>query len=340
MNIISYRKNFFILSGILVLASIISLSLWRLNFGVDFTGGSLLEIEVEGEKLQARHIKDRLASLGLGDISAQPTGQSGFILRFGNIDEETHQKILRELQPITAGQQPATSSEPLIIESMNSAGGSVEVQAIPQRAEDVQKLKGANRINEKRFESIGPNIGRELKIKTFWAIIFALLAIIVYIAWVFRKVSKPIASWKYGLVAIVALFHDVLITTGIFSILGKFYGVEIGLPFIAAIITILGYSVNDTIVVFDRIRENLKFHYGHEEFNEIVNQSVNQSVTRSINTSLTTLLVLMALFLFGGTSLRDFILVLIFGIIFGTYSSIFIASPLLVEWEKRMSRRG
>ena len=160
-----------------------------------------------------------------------------------------------------------------------------------------------------------------------------LVGMIAYIAWAFRKVSKPVASWKYGLFAVIALFHDIIITIGVFIILGKFYGLEVNAPFVAALLTILGYSVNDTIVVFDRIRENLIRHIG-EDFEGIVEKSINEVITRSINTSFTVLLSLFALLLLGGASIRDFTLALIIGITFGTYSSIFLASPLLVAWEK------
>jgi len=198
-----------------------------------------------------------------------------------------------------------------------------------------EKYKG---LKEERFESIGPVIGSELKRKAIYALIIAAICIILYIAWAFRRVSKPVASWKFGLIAIIALVHDLIITVGVFSIVAHFsLGIEAGVPFIAALLTILGYSVNDTIVVFDRTRENLLKHYG-EDFEEIVNMSVNQTIIRSINTSITTLLVLLAIYFFGGLSIKYFALTLIIGVISGTYSSIFIASPLVVAWEKLRKR--
>ena len=191
-------------------------------------------------------------------------------------------------------------------------------------------------LEEKRFESIGPAIGAELKKKALWSISLALIAILIFIAWAFRKVSFPIKSYRYGIIAVIALFHDVLIVMGVFSFLGRFYGVEIGVPFVAALLTVLGYSVNDSIVVFDRIRENLlSYKTKDEEFSNTVGQSLKQTITRSVNTSLTTLLVLFAIFFFGGATIKFFALALILGIALGTYSSIFIASPLLVAWEKR-----
>ncbi|MFH0805313.1 MAG: protein translocase subunit SecF [Patescibacteria group bacterium] len=197
-----------------------------------------------------------------------------------------------------------------------------------------QILSNLGNIKEERFESVGPLIGEELKRKAIWAIGLALLVIILYIAWAFRKVSKPIASWQYGLVAIVALFHDIFITLGFFSLLGYFREIEIGLPFVAAFLTILGYSVNNSIVIFDRVRENL-LKMNWDDFKEVVNQSINQSLTRCLNTALTTLFVLLAVFFLGGESIKYFSLALIVGIIVGTYSSIFITSSLIIAWYKK-----
>ena len=169
-----------------------------------------------------------------------------------------------------------------------------------------------------------------------------LAAIILYIAFAFRRVSRPVSSWFYGFFAIVALFHDIFIPLGVFSLLGHFKGVEIDTLFVTAILTVLGFSVHDTIVVFDRIRENLNLSRAKESFEEIVGKSLTQTITRSINTSLTVLIVLVAVFFLGAESTKYFSLALIIGIIAGTYSSIFIASPLLVTWnnfrEKRASK--
>jgi len=294
MNIIKHRKIFFIFSGLLIAASIIALFLWQLNLSIDFEGGSLLEIEWIDQRPENKDVQESLISFELGKINIQSTGDRGMLLRFKNIDENTHQKILNNLK--------------------NDFGN----------------------LEEKRFESIGPIIGAELKKKALWSISLTLIVILIFVAWAFRKVSFPIKSYRYGIIAVIALFHDVLIIVGVFSVLGHFYGVEVGVPFVAALLTVLGYSVNDSIVVFDRIRENLlSYKTKDEEFAETVGTSLNQTITRSINTSLTTLLVLLAVFFFGGANIQYFVLALILGIFFGTYSSIFIASPLLVAWEKR-----
>ena len=290
MQIIKPRKIYFSISSILIIISILSLGFWGLHLGIDFTGGSLMEVEFIGERPSNEIIQEKIIGLS---VDLQPTGQKGLILRLRDIDEATHQEIL-------------------------------------------QGLGGSNSVIEKRFESIGPLIGKELKEKSIWAISLALIAIILYIAWSFRKVSRPIASWQYGLVAVVALFHDIFITLGFFSILNHFIEIDIGLPFVAAFLTILGYSVNNSIVIFDRARENL-LRTNWTDFSEVINQSVNQSLTRCLNTAITTLFVLLAIFFLGGETIKYFSLALIVGIIVGTYSSIFITSSLIVSWYENKS---
>jgi preprotein translocase subunit SecF len=292
-NIIGKRKIWFTLSGLAVAVGLVFFLIWKLNLGIDFTGGSLMEVEFPGTRpANSEIVKVLTESRLLNSIHVQPIGSQGMILRFENVSEQTHQDVLNKL-----------------------------------------KESFGDQITETKFDSIGPIIGQELKQKTIYAIIIALIGMILYISWSFRKVSKPVASWKYGLIAIITLFHDIVITIGIFSFLGRFYQVEVNAPFIAALLTILGYSVNDTIVIFDRIRENLTRHY-EGNFEAIVERSVHESIIRSINTSLTTLLVLLAILTFGGATIRNFVLALIIGIIIGTYSSVFLASPLLVTVQK------
>ena len=293
MNIpfLKYRKIYFVFSGILILASIICLGVFGLKPGIDFTGGSILELEAIEERPSNQEIKDALSELNLGEILVQPSQEKGVILRLKDISEETHQQVL-------------------------------------------EKLQGLCEFEELRFESIGPVIGQELKEKTKVVVILCLLVIVFYIAFAFRKISQPIVSWQYGIASLVALFHDVLIPLGIFSILGKYYDVQITIPVVAALLTVLGYSINNTVVVFDRIRENLLKRRG-ATYEETVNISMNQTLSRSINTSLTTLFVLLAIFFLGGETLKYFALALILGISAGTYSSVFLASPLLVSWWKR-----
>ncbi|MFH0873327.1 MAG: protein translocase subunit SecF, partial [Candidatus Komeilibacteria bacterium] len=188
-------------------------------------------------------------------------------------------------------------------------------------------------FTELRFESIGPVIGQELRTKSIWSIIAVLIAIILYIAFAFRKVSRPVASWKYGVAAVIALAHDLITAVGIYALAAHFMRWEVDGLFITALLTILGFSVHDTIVTFDRTRELL--HRTHDDnYEHVVNSAVNQTIIRSLNTSITALLVLTALFLFGGSSTKHFIFTLLVGIFIGTYSSIFIASPIVVLWNR------
>jgi len=223
------------------------------------------------------------------------------------------------------------------IQSSGDSGYLVRMEAINETKH--QELLGVLKskfidVEEARFESIGPTIGNELRKKAVYALILVLTAIILYVAYAFRKVSGQISSWKLGVCAIAALFHDIIIVLGIFALLGRYFGVQIDSLFVIALLTVLGYSVNDTIVVFDRVRYNiLKSTSG--SFTNTVEQGVNQTLVRSLNTSVTTILVLLALYLFGGATISWFILALMVGVVAGTYSSIFVASPLLVVWNKR-----
>jgi preprotein translocase subunit SecF len=194
-------------------------------------------------------------------------------------------------------------------------------------------------FEEKRFESIGPIIGQELRKDAVWQLVLVSLGIVLYISYAFRKIKRPITSWKFGWAAVLALLHDLFIVLGVFAVLGHFKGIEVDSMFVTAMLTVLGFSVHDTIVVFDRIRENLKVYAGQPiEF--VINHSITQTIVRSLNTSLTVLFVLLAMLLFGGESIRYFVLALFIGIIAGTYSSIFVASPLLVLWQKWSARRA
>ena len=196
---------------------------------------------------------------------------------------------------------------------------------------------GAKKITEERFDSVGPLLGKEAMRKSLFSIIFVIICIVLFITFAFRKVSEPVASWKYGLITVLALVHDVLIPAGVFAVLGHFQGVEVDTLFVTALLVVLGFSVHDTIVVFDRVRENLKVNRetrGKKPFEQIVGESISQTFVRSINTSLTTILVLIVLFFVGADTTKLFSLALIIGITAGTYSSIFIGSTLLVTAEK------
>ncbi len=289
-NILAKRKYFYIFSGMLMLLSIIALSVWGLKYGLDFTGGTLME--VQNVQAQSSELKSVLAGAGIDNAVITPTGNNSVLIRYANADDEKNQEILNKLK---------------------------------EKYPDIQNT---------RLDYIGPSISSELKSKAVWALMVAVIGIALYIAYAFRKVSRPVESWKYGIGAIIALVHDVLITVGIFAVLGHFFGVEIDSSFIAALLTILGFSVHDTIVVYDRTRENLLKSGSGEKFDETVNRSLNETMARSINTSLTVLVTLLSIFVFGGASIKNFTLALLIGITFGTYSSIFVASALIVDWWK------
>jgi len=295
-KIIQKRNIWLLISLALFVVCLAALIAWGLKLGIDFTGGSLLEVKFIGSRPEVNQVEASLADLKLSSLIVQPVGENDMMLKFQETAEETHQAIFSKLDELA-------------------------------KAEN-----NDNAIEELRFESVGPSIGQELKIKSIWAVFFALLAMLAYITYAFRKVSRPVASWKYATSAIIAMFHDAVITVGIFAILGHFYDIEINIAFVAAVLTVIGYSVHDSIVVFDRTRENLP--KSNEDFEGTVNTSLNQTLIRSIHTSLTSLLVLLAIIIFGGASIRTFVLALAIGIFAGTYSSIFVASPILVVWEK------
>lgn len=295
-NFTKYSIVYYIISGILIAAAIVSLFLYGIKFGIEFNGGSSMEIDFANQRPSNEQISQALSQFNLGEIIIQPTSNNGAVLQFKGVDEATHQQILSELNKLS-------------------------------------------QVQEKSFQFIGPSIGQELRNKTELAIVIALLAITLYIAFAFRKVSRPVSSWKYGIASLIALFHDILIPLGVFSILGHLYNVEITIPIVAALLTILGFSVHDTIVIFDRIRENI-LRRGMGQFEETVNWSLNQTIGRSISTVLTVEFVMLSLYFFGGETLKYFALSLIIGITSGAYSSIFIASPLLVSWYKWSARRS
>lgn len=232
-----------------------------------------------------------------------------------------------------AGYQLQTSSNTdLLIKTEN-------LDQTQKEAMEKEITAKAGSFTEVRFDSIGPVVGAELKQDAIYQLILVSLGIVIYISYAFRKVSKPVTSLRFGWSAVIALLHDLLFVLGFFSVLGHFKGVEVDSLFVTAMLTVLGFSVHDTIVVFDRIRENLKIYAGQSiEF--VVNHSISQTIVRSLNTSLTVLFVLLALLLFGGESIRYFVLALFVGIIVGTYSSIFIASPVLVMWQNWKSNKG
>lgn len=299
MFIIKNKKIFISISIGLVIISILSLFVFGVRVGIDFKGGALVEVAYKTARPDKTTIDQVLAPLNLGSVLVQPTGETSYIIKSRDLTEVEHSSMLKAL--------------------------TVENKYV---------------FEETSFNSIGPSVGKELTRKAVVAVILVSLAIICFIAFAFRKVSKPVSSWRYGLIAIVTLLHDVIIPVGLFVILSHYYGAELDTLFVVAVLTILGLSVSDTIVIFDRIRENLKnqANVARADFSEIVGRSLEQSFVRSIGTSLTVILVLLALFFFGPVTTKYFALMLTAGMFFGTYSSIFLASPLLVfveEWQNK-----
>ena len=278
-----FKYIFFGISLLVILPGIYSLARYGLKPSIDFTGGTLLEIQ--NSKIQTQNLS-----------------------KLGTVQETSNKTFLIKTKPMDTAQKDQ------VIAELNQKYGKTDLL---------------------KFESVGPVIGHELTQKAIQAIIIASLAIICYIAYAFREIPKPYSSFKFGVAAVVALLHDVLVLTGIFSLLGHFFNIEIDALFVTAILTVIGFSVHDTIVVFDRIRENLRKEGSKIPFEQVVNDSLLQTLVRSLNTSLTALFVMLAIILFGGESIRIFALALFIGIFSGTYSSIFNAAPLLVIWESR-----
>lgn len=301
INLMDKKWWFFILSLVIILPGIFSLIFYGLNLGVDFKGGTLLEYELSSFASQNKFEK--------ADVK-EPIKQQ-FIARgieVASITESSTNTYIIKTKPI-------------------------DEKKITEVKKDLSEKYG--KIEEVRVENVGPVIGAETTRNAFLAIILASVAIVLYLALAFRKVPKPTSSWRFGIVAVVALLHDVLVLVGIFSILGHFLGVEVDVLFITALLTVIGFSVHDTIVVFDRIRENLP-KYLSKKFTEVANISITQTLARSLNTSLTVVFVLLALLLFGGETIKWFVVALLIGIISGTYSSIFNATALLVVWEEKL----
>ncbi|MDO8594881.1 MAG: protein translocase subunit SecF [bacterium] len=299
MFVVTHRKIFYILSAVIFAVSIAALSLWGLKPGIDFSGGSLMEVTYTEAVPTKVEVEQALLPLKV-DASVRPT-EGGYIIR------------MKELSDIEATAVRSAVS-----------------------------FKDTKQVTEKRFDSIGPLLGKEAIGKSLVAIALVILCIVLFITFAFRKVSEPVASWKYGIITIIALLHDVLVPAGVFAVLGHYAGFEVDTLFVTALLVVLGFSVHDTIVVFDRVRENLRISHevrNRKDFSTIVGESIAQTFVRSINTSLTTVIALLVLYFIGPEITKHFSLALLIGIVAGTYSSIFIGSPLLVTVEKWQERK-
>ncbi len=299
MNILKYKNIYFIISGIAIFLSIISVAVFGFNLSIDFKGGSIYEISYQDKVPSLLEVKAAVQQVDLGLTTVQQLGTNNFVIKTSKLTSDLKDQL--EIK--------------LTIDNQFS-------------------------FQEERVKLIGPSISSELGTRAIFAILLVTIVIILFITYVFRKVSQPISSFKYGFVAIITLLHDIIIPIGIFAILGAFFiDYQIDVLFVTALLAILGYSVNDTIVVFDRIRENLNKEKKPEEikgkkFEEIIEKSLQQTIVRSVNTSVTTLIVLMSFYFLGGETTQPFALVLAIGVLVGTYSSIFLASPLLILIEK------
>lgn len=296
---IKYSKVWFAISGLTTILAIAAIAVWGLKFGIDFTGGSLIELTFSKNRPTTEQIQGTLRELGLKENVVQKSGDNNLLIRTAFLDENQHQQFLKKFRDTYA--------------------------------------EGGTMINEARFETIGSAVSNQLRSRALWAVIWVNVAVILYVAYAFRGVSRPVASWKYGALAIVALIHDVLLVVGVFAVLGRFAGIEVETDFVLALLTVLGFSVTDTIVVYDRIRENV-LHHNAPDFGGMVNMALNETLMRSINTTLAVLLPLFALYYLGGETIHNFALALLIGMASGAYSSIFIASPLLVfveKWQRR-----
>lgn len=289
IDFVGKRKLALILSGVVILLGLVSLVVHGgPNLGIDFVGGTLVQVKFD-ENTDAAKIKDSLDALDLGSVVVQRFGDdpNEFLIR---VQESSKEKDLSRM----------------ISGSLNA-------------------VYGAGKVDLRRVEMVGPQVGKDLREKGILSIVYAMIGILIYISWRFEL--------RFAVGAIIALLHDVLITIGAFSLTGR----EIDLPIIAAFLAIIGYSLNDTIIVYDRIRENYGKHQ-KKGFNTVVNLSINETLSRTILTSGTTLLVVLALFVFGGGVIHNFAFAMLVGILVGTYSSIFVASPVLIFWDDYRSR--
>jgi preprotein translocase subunit SecF len=300
MFIIKNRAYIYAFTILLVLGSLAAVSLFGLNLGIDFKGGTLSEVRYAAGRPAVTAVEATLAQAGITGVQVRPQGTDAYSIRTTALAPEK-----RAAFEVT----------------LRSTGASSSIE---------------------RMSEVGPTVGEELRKKALIAIVLVIFAIVSYIALVFRRVSKPVSSWVYGGIAVVALVHDVIIPTGALAVLAHFTGVQADALFVTALLAILGYSVSDTIVVFDRVRENLRTNnsaHKKEEFETTVGHSLEQTIVRSINVSLTALISLTALYMFGPASTEAFALILIVGVIAGTFSSIFLASPLLVtiaNWQRKV----
>ena len=291
INIVGRRYWYFLLSLLIIVPGLVALAAWGLPLSIDFTSGSLLEVDFPQttQQVDPAAVRGIYAAQGFDDSTVQTAGTNGLVVRSKPLEEATQRTILAELEALYG---PATV-----------------VTA----------------------ETVGPAVGAEVAARAALAVGLAAVGILAYITFAFRKVEHPV---RYGVAAIVAMLHDVLVVVGLAAIFGRLLGWEVDALFLTALLTVVGFSVHDTIVVFDRIREN-QLHNRRMSYEELVNHSIVQTLDRSVNTQITVMFALLAMALFGGDTIRQFVVTLLIGILSGTYSSVFNAAPVLVVWENR-----
>ena len=305
MFIVNHRRFFFWLTGLLLLGSIAALVFIPPQLSIEFTGGSLVEVAYTADRPAQSEIAARVESLGL-EASVRESGAKGLIVRTHALTPAEHDALVAALSN-----------------------------------------NGAQPLTELRFNSIGPSLGQELATKALYALGAVTLAIMLYIAWAFRKVSRPVPAWGYGIISVLMLAIDIIVPAGFFAVYAYFTGAQIDTLFVVALLALMGYCINDVIVIFDRIREHLKSNEENkveESFEKTVGKSITETLGRSINTSLTVALALIAIIVFGSESVRTFALVMLVGVVIGTFSSIARSAPLLIPvaaWaEKRVALRA
>jgi len=300
MIIVKHRNIFFAITGAIVIAALAASIVFGLHLGTDFTGGTLVEFTYPAGRPDAQEITEALANAGIHNVSLREANTNDYILRSAQLNAAQREELPTTLS--TAGSQATIT----------------------------------------QYTEVGPTIGAELRTKALLSVSLVLICILLFIAFAFRKVSKPISSWVYGVIALITLLHDVIIPVGFFAVLGHLFGAEVDTLFVTAVLTVLGFSVHDTIVVFDRVRENLRINQERgrkEDFEDTAGRSLNQTFVRSINTSMTVVFTLLVLYLVGPESTEYFALTLLVGIIGGTYSSVALATPLLVAAERWFAQK-
>ena len=292
MFVVQHRRFFFWLTGLLLVGSVVALVVIPPKLSIEFTGGSLIEVAYTDIRPDAEELKRAVANLALGEFSMRESGEKGIIIRTRSLTPEEHVSVIGALQK-----------------------------------------DGAHALTELRFNSIGPSLGQELAIKALYAIGAVVLAIMLYIAFVFRKVSKPVPAWGYGITAVAMLVIDIIVPSGFFAVYAYFTGAQVDTLFVIALLALLGYCINDVIVIFDRVREHLHLNEEKkikEPFEITIGKSITETLGRSINTAVTVALALIALIVMGSEATRTFAVVMLVGVIAGTFSSICRSAPLLI----------